>query len=198
VAEYPSRPLGSGATHERAKKRVAMFIRTRERMADMWHRFRPPEEGFVFNERDGLFEARIVPKATRAIDLFLLLSFHLDSTVRVAVEDVRRGRTWHADSVALTYAREAMAGVGSLLLTHAGVEVAMLDTVNQVTLTSQLEIFVYSRTERWFYFLRDLGIRQYRSLESRSWTLQRAEFPTALELSTAVDAMVKRLELRPG
>ena len=63
-----------------------MFIRTRERMADMWHRFRPPEEGFVFNERDGLFEARIVPKATRAIDLFLLLSFHLDSSVRVAVE----------------------------------------------------------------------------------------------------------------
>ena len=175
-----------------------MFIRTRERMADMWHRFRPPEEGFVFNERDGLFEARIVPKATRAIDLFLLLSFHLDSSVRVAVEDVRRGRMWHADSVALTYAREAMAGVGSLLLTYAGVEVAMLDRVNQVTLTSQLEIFVYSRTERWFYFLRDLGIRQYRSLESRSWMLERDEFPSTLELSTAVDAMVKRLELRPG
>ena len=175
-----------------------MFIRTRERMADMWHRFRPPEEGFVFTERDGLFEARIVPKATRAVDLFLLLSFHLDSSVRVAVEDVRRGRTWHADAVALTYAREAIAGVGSLFLAHAGVEVAVLDRMNQVTLTSHLEIFVYSRTERWFYFLRDLGIRQYRSMEYRSWTLDRNEFPSALELSTAVDGMVKRLELRSG
>jgi hypothetical protein len=162
----------------------------------MWHRFRPPEEGFVFTERDGLFEARIVPKATRAIDLFLLLAYHLESRVHVAVEDIRRARAWHADSVALAHAREVVADVGTLLLTYAGVEVAVVDRINQISLTPHLEIFVYSRTERWFYFLRDLGIRQYRSLEPRSWILERDEFPSNLELANAVDGLVQRLELR--
>jgi hypothetical protein len=175
-----------------------MFIRGRERESEVWHRFRLPVEGFVAGERDGLFEARIVANASWSIDLFLALSERLSARIGLALEDARTGRRWHGDAVLLPHARDAIVQLRNSLMVHAGLECALFDTEDQITLTRHLEVFIYARTERWFYFLRDLGLRRYRFLAPRSWRLADDEFPPAPVLDQALTEVVERLALIAG
>jgi hypothetical protein len=175
-----------------------MFVRGRERVAEVWNRFRLPQEGFVVAEDRGLFEARIVANADWAIDLFLVLADRLGDTVRVAVEDYRNARRWSGAEVKTARARDAILHVRPLLIRYAGVECSLSDDEDQVTLTPHLEVFVYGRSDRWFYFLRDLGLRRYRTLASRSWRLRREEFPEAPALAAALDDVATELGLVDG
>ena len=172
-----------------------MFIRGHEHESQIWHRFRFPIEGFVVNDRAGMFEARVVANASWILDLFLALSERLRPRVGVALDDVRSQRRWRNSALLLSDARDAMIRLRPPLLAHAGVEFAIFDEDDQVTLTPHLELFIYGRTERWYYFLRDLGLRRYRSIEPRSWRLHPDEFPPAPALAQAVDDCVARLSL---
>lgn len=175
-----------------------MFIRGRERASEIWHRFHFEVEGFVVSDRDGRFEARIVANATWAVDLFLALSERLRPRVGTWLEDVRTGRRWFSTGILLSDAREAVISLRSALASHAGVEWALFDEDDQITLSPHLEIFVYARTERWFYLLRDLGLRRYRSVAPRSWRLERDEFPAAPLLDGLLSDVVGRLDLDQG
>ena len=172
-----------------------MFIRGRERIAEVWPRFQAPSEGFVVAEHRGMFEARVVANADRTLDLFLELARHLRPRVGVHIEDVRARAEWGANDVARDDARSEVRRVRSILAAHAGVECTLYDESDQITLTAHLEIFVYATTERWYYFLRDLGLPRYRYLTVRSWRPERDEFPPAPAASTAVTEMAAHLGL---
>jgi hypothetical protein len=174
-----------------------MFLRVRQRRGDVWERFRIPVEGFVVSERRGLFEARLVANAGWAVDLFLALSGHLSPRVHMSLHDVRAGREWHHEALSLADARAEVLGMRSALASRAGVECALFDDDDQITLSAHLEVFVYSRTDRWYYFLRDLGLRPYVTLPPRSWRLRRGEFPPAPDLQDRLHQMVEQLQLVP-
>jgi hypothetical protein len=173
-----------------------MFIRGRERIAEVWPRFQVPTEGFVVAEHRGIFEARVVANADRILGLFLELSRHLQPRVAVHLDDVRHNAQWGTDDVALVDARSEVRRVRSVLAAYAGVECSLFDEADQLTLTAHLEIFTYATTERWYYFLRDLGLPRYRSMTVRSWRPDRDEFPPAPPASTTVSEMVAHLGLR--
>jgi hypothetical protein len=173
-----------------------MFIRGRERIAVIWRRFQVPMEGFVVAEHRGIFEARIVANADRLLDLFLDLSRHLGPRISVHVEDVRANRRWAGDAVPLDDARSEVRRIRTTLAAHAGIECAFSDHSDQVTLSPQLELFVYGVTERWYYFLRDLGLPRYRSLSLKSWRPERNEFPPAPAAGSAARELATRLGLR--
>ena len=174
-----------------------MFIRGRERIAEVWPRFQVPTEGFVVAEHRGIFEALVMANADRAVDLFLELSRHLGPRVGVHIDDVRGGVQWGADDVPLEDARSEVRRVRSTLAAHAGVECSFFDQADQITLTANLELFIYATTERWYYFLRDLGLPRYRSLTVRSWRPERDEFPPAPAATAVVAEIVARLALSP-
>jgi hypothetical protein len=175
-----------------------MFIRGRERVAEVWRRFHLPQEGFVLTEHRGLFEARIVANADWAVDLFLLLSERLSDTVCVSLEDVRADRRWSRGSLPLAMARDAALRLRKLLVANAGLECAFYDDDDQITLSPHLEVFVYGHSDRWFYVLRDLGLERHRTLALRSWHLARHEFPPAPALEPALAEIVERLGLEAG
>ena len=172
-----------------------MFIRGKERIAVVWPRFQVPMEGFVVAEHRGIFEARIAANADRVLDLFLELTRRLQPRVSVHVEDVRTNRRWNGAELPLDEARAEVRRIRSVLAAHAGVECAFADDADQVTLSAHLELFVYGLTERWYYFLRDLGLPRYRSLSVESWRPYRDEFPPAPAAETAGGELVSRLRL---
>ncbi len=172
-----------------------MFIRSRERVSEVWHRFHLPHEGFVLTEHRGLFEARIVANADWAVELFLLLTERLSPTVCVSLEDVRTNRRWSRGTLPLAAARDAALRLRKPLVVNAGVECAFYDEDDQITLSPHMEVFVYGRSDRWFYFLRDLGLERRRALPPRSWHLARHEFPPAPALEPALLEVVERLGL---
>jgi hypothetical protein len=172
-----------------------VFIRGRERVGEVWPRFQVPQEGFVVAEHRGIFEARIVANADRALDVFVELSRRLSARVGVHVEDVRADRRWGAAGVPLADARAAIRRTRSALTSHAGVECVFFDDADQLTLTPHLEVFVYALTERWYYFLRELGMPRYRSLSVRSWRPERDEFAPAPAIEPAVAELVTLLAL---
>ncbi len=175
-----------------------MFIRGHERVAEVWRRFHLPHAGFVVTEHRGLFEARIVANADRAVELFLLLSERLSDTVCISLEDVRSDRRWSRGNLPLAAARDAALRLRSLLVANAGLECAFHDDDDQITLSPHLEVFVYGRSDRWFYFLHDLGLEPFRTLALRSWRLARHEFPPAPALEPALAEIVERLGLEAG
>jgi hypothetical protein len=172
-----------------------MFIRGRERIAEVWHRFRLPQEGFTIDQRDGIFEARVVANADRAVDFFLSLAEHLPSAVNVAIDDVRSRRRWTASGISRAAVQDEVSRLRPELIAHAGLEFALFDDRDQLTLSRHLEVFVYARTDRWYYFLRALDLRQYRTLSHRSWRLTPDGFPAAPQLDSALRALIQRLEL---
>jgi hypothetical protein len=172
-----------------------MFIRGHEHESQIWHRFHFAVEGFVVADRGGLFEARVVANASWVLDLFLALTERLRPRVAITLDDLRSGRRWRNPALLLSNARDAIIRLRPSLLAHGGVEFAVYDEDDQVTLTPHLELFIYGRTERWYYFLRDLGLRRYRTIEPRSWRLKPDEFPAAPALEHAIAECVERLTL---
>ena len=69
-----------------------VFIRGRHPDASMSQYFRGGADGFVFDERDGICEARISANADRTVELFLALAEHLPPAVDVEIIDVPDGQ----------------------------------------------------------------------------------------------------------
>ena len=63
--------------------------------------------------------------AERALDLFHTLSANLPPAVDVAIEDVRRGRTWRGVGLALPDVRDAVARLKLPISAYGGVELAV-------------------------------------------------------------------------
>lgn len=172
-----------------------LFVRSRDRTAEVWHRFVVPSEGFVVGDLSGLFAARVVANADRALVLFSALAAHLARQVEVAVEDVRSGQNWRGSGIDRDAVREAALRAAVTLSVVAGVELAVWDDQAQVTLSPHLEVHVYARSERWYYFLRGLDLERFDEIPPRSWRLDRAAFPSAPALSAALRHLTDDLHL---
>ena len=172
-----------------------MFIRGPHPEAIIWRHFRAEGDGFVFAERGAVCEAHILANADRVVELFLALAEHLPPAVQLAVDDVRTGERWHGEALALVEVRDAVARLKGVISFHAGVELTVFGPDDQLSITPNLDIFVFSRTDRWLYLLQGKGLRRVRALRPRSWRLTRGEFAPSAEITAALRATAERLAL---
>ena len=175
-----------------------MFFRGRMPEQSVWRRFRSGIDGFTFLQEKDYYQAHVVANAERMADLFHALTEHLPPAVDVAISDLRSGREWKGENLALPDVREAIARLKVQLATFGGVEFTVFTTDDQVTLNPHLELFVYARTDRWLYILQGKGLQEQRTVRTRSWRLSKTEFPPAPELQDALTATVERLGLGPA
>jgi hypothetical protein len=173
-----------------------MFFRGRQTEASIWRRFRASADGFTFAQEDGFFSAHVVANAERIVDLFYTLAEQLPPAVDVVLEDLRSGRTWKGEALALPDVREATARMKQLLARFGGVEMSMFTAEDQLTLNPHLELFIYSRTDRWLYLLEGKGLEEQRRVRTKSWKLSRQQFPPAPDLVNAVTSAAERLGLQ--
>jgi hypothetical protein len=173
-----------------------MLFRGRQPEATIWRRFRVSPDGFTFLREDEHFVAHVVANAERVVDLFYALTEQLSPAVDVVIEDLRSGRMWRGERLALPDVRDSVARLKILLARYGGVEVTIFTSEDQLSLTPGLELFVYATTDRWLYLLEGKGLEERPTVRSKSWRVRRQHFPAAPELVTAVASATERLGLR--
>ena len=172
-----------------------VFIRGPHPEASIWRHFRGTGDGFTFGERNGVCESLIMANADRIVDLFLALAEHLPPAVSIEMADQRTGGRWVGADLALVDARDAVARLKGAIVVNAGVEFSLVGADDQLTMTANLEIFIYARTDRWLYLLQGKGLRRRRQLRPRSWRLGHGEFGSAPAMSDGVRDAAERLGL---
>jgi len=174
-----------------------MLFRGRQPAATVWRRFRSGTDEFTFAEADGgrYYEARVATNAERAVDLLYVLTEQLPPAVDVWLEDVRGRCAWCGAEVALPDVREAVARLKVTLAAYGGVELAVYSGDDQLTLTPDLDLYVYARTDRWLYILQGKGLVETQTPEPESFALTAEQLGDAPELADALDAAAVRLGL---
>lgn len=173
-----------------------MFFRGKQAEVSIWQRFNVGADAFTFNSEDGYFSSHVVANAERVVDLIHALAEHFPPAVDVALEDLRSGRSWKGESLPLDDVREQIARLKVLLGRYGGVELSIYTSEDQLTLNPYLELFVYARTDRWYYLLEGKGLEEQRVVRTKSWKQRRAHFPAAAELVNAIQTTVERLGLQ--
>lgn len=172
-----------------------MLFRGRNPDITVWKRFRSGVDGFTFGKEDNHYEAYVGANAERVVELFHALSEQLSPAIDIAVADLRTETTWKGESVALPDVRDAVARLKVPLATYGGVEFSLYTPDDQLTLTPQLELFIYSRSDRWLYLLQGKGLEERAALADRSWRSQAWDRAAAPTLSAAITAAAERLSL---
>ena len=172
-----------------------MLFRGRQPASTVWRRFRSGVDEFTFAQVDDHYEARVAANAERVVDLFHALAEHLPPAVDVAMQDVRTGQAWLGTDVALPDVREAVARLKVPLAAYGGVELAVYGVDDQLTLTPDLELYVYARTDRWLYLLQGKGLAETQTPTPEAWRLRPEELGDAPTLADALAVTVERLGL---
>ena len=175
-----------------------MLFRGKRPDTTVWKRFRSGHDGFTFTRTGDIYEAKVVANAERVVDLFFTLSEVMAPAVDVYIKDMRSQTTWSGETVALPDIRDAVARLKVPLSTYGGVEVTLYTPDDQMTLTPQLELFIYSRSDRWVYLLTSMNLEERSSIEERLWGMQSWERAPAPSLSDAVAAAAERLSIKTG
>src|SRR5256885_10635330 len=128
-----------------------MLFRTRTPDSTVWKRFRSGQDGFTFTRTGDIYEAKVVANAERVVDLFYTLSELMAPAVDVYIFDARSKTSWQGQTVALPDVRDAVSRLKVPLSTYRGVEVNLFKSEDQLTLNPQLELHIYSRSDRWDY-----------------------------------------------
>lgn len=173
-----------------------MLFRGKQPDTTIWKRFRSGQDGFTFTRTGDIYEAKVVANAERVVDLFFTLSELMAPAVDVFIRDMRTQTTWTGETLALPDARDAIARLKVPLATYGGVEVTLFTADDQLTLTPQLELFIYSRSDRWVYLLTSMNLEERTSIEDRLWGMQSWERAPAPALSEAVAAAAERLSIQ--
>jgi hypothetical protein len=173
-----------------------MLFRGKQPEASIWRRFRASKDGFTFTEEDGVYVAHVVANAERVVDLFWHLSSLLSPAVDVHVEDLRSGRTWKGEALALPDVSDAIARLRLLLARYGGTEASVFTSEDQLSLSPYLELFIYSKSDKWLYVLEGRGLEERERLHPKSWRINRQSFPAAPDLVNALAAAAERLALQ--
>lgn len=173
-----------------------MFFRGKQPETSIWRRFRAGIDGFTFVKEADYYAAHVVANAERMVDLFHTLCEELPPAVDVAMEDYRTGRAWEGKSIALPDVRDAIARLKVPMAAYGGVEFAVFSPEDQITLNAHLEMFIYSRTDRWLYLLQAKNLQEHRTVRTKSWKLRRGEYPAAPELVDMLSTTAERLGLQ--
>jgi hypothetical protein len=172
-----------------------MLFRGRNPETAVWRRFRSGVDGFTFAKEGDHYEAFIGANAERVVEQFHVLSEQLPPAIDIALADLRSESSWSGESIALPDARDAIARLKVPLSTYGGVEFSLYTADDQLTLTPQLELFIYSRSDKWLYLLQGKGLEERASLADRSWRAQGWDRAPAPTLSAAVASTAERLSL---
>jgi hypothetical protein len=172
-----------------------MLFRGRNPDITVWKRFRSGVDGFTFEKNGDHYEAYVAANAERVVDLFHTLSEQLAPAIDCAMADLRTETSWSGESVALPDVRDAVARLKVPLATYGGVELALYTSEDQLTLTPQLELFIYARSDKWLYLLQGKGLEERAALADRSWGSQAWDRAPAPTLSAAIAATAERLSL---
>ena len=173
-----------------------MFFRGRQPETSIWRRFRSGSDSFTFAKESDYYAAHVVANAERVVDLFHALSDQLPPAVDVAIEDARTKERWTGELLALPDVRDAIARLKVPLGSSGGVEMAVFTPEDQLTLNEHLELFIYSRTDRWLYVLQGKGLQEARMVATKSWRVAGHRFQPAPALEEALAAAIERLGLR--
>jgi hypothetical protein len=173
-----------------------MFFRGKQPEASIWRRFRASSDGFTFTENEGVYTAHIVANAERVVELFWTLSELLSPAVDMYVDDLRSGRKWKGEALPLPDVRDTIARLKLLLARFGGVEVSVYTPEDQLSLNPHLELFIYSKSDRWLYLLEGRGLEEQVRVRPKSWKIRRQAFPAAPDLVNAVATAAERLALQ--
>jgi hypothetical protein len=173
-----------------------MFFRGKHAEASIWRRFTANADAFTFASEDGYYSAHVVANAERVVDLFHSMAEQMPPAVDIALEDLRSGLIWKGEALPLDDVREQIARLKVLLGRYGGVELSIYTSEDQLTLNPYLELFVYARTDRWYYLLEGKGLEEHPVVRTKSWKQRRAQFPAAADLVNAIQAAVERLGLQ--
>jgi hypothetical protein len=173
-----------------------MIFRGRTQHTTVWRRFRSGHDGFTFEELpDGLFEAHVAANAERAVDLMYVLTEHLPPAVDVSINDRRTGSAWEGADVALPDVRDVIARLKIPLATYAGVDISVFTPDDQLSLTCELDLYAFGRSDRWLYLLQARGLERYGAVADKAWRGQPWDRAPAQVLTTALAAAADRLSL---
>ncbi len=158
-------------------------------------RFRSSTDWFVQSVRDDIHVAQIGTNGERAVDLLHALAFHLDPAVDFVIDSVRDGSAWYGSLLALPDVRDAVGRLKLTLSTYGGVELSVYTPDDQLSLTSDLKLVIYSRTDRWLYLLEGMGLEERAALPSAVWRPLASTLIEAPELEASIAAAVERLAM---
>lgn len=172
-----------------------MLFRGKQPEASIWRRFRASSDGFTFSEDDGIYTAHVVANAERVVDLFWNLSELLNPAVDLHLDDLRSSRSWKGEALPLPDVRDTIARLRLLLARFGGVELSLFDAEDQLSLNPHLELYIYSRSDKWLYLLEGRGLEERTRLPQKSWKIKKQAFPAAPDLVNAIAASAERLGL---
>jgi hypothetical protein len=172
-----------------------MLFRGKQPEASIWRRFRASSDGFTFTEENGVFTAHVVANAERVVDLFWSLSDLLGPAIDLHVDDLRSGRAWHGESLPLTDVRDTIARLRLLLARYGGTQISLYTSEDQLSLNEHLELFIYSKSDKWLYLLEGRGLEEMGRVQPKSWKIKRQAFPAAPDLVNALASAAERLGL---
>lgn len=159
------------------------------------HRFRGGDDWFVLGRHADLMTVRVGANAERVVDLWHVLTAHLSPAVDVHVTDVRTGRAWAGAFCALPEVREAIGRLRLSLAAYGGVELSVFTDTDQLTLTPEMLLVIYARTDRWTFLLDGLGLVERADMPVPTWTPARSTLRPEPQLEDALQAAAERLGL---
>jgi hypothetical protein len=159
-------------------------------------RFRPTSDWFVASMDRGVYVARIGTTAERALDLMQVLAGYLDPVIDVVIDDVRSATEWLGVDVPLPDLRDALGRLRFPVATYGGVELTLVGPDDQLSLTPELLIVIYSRSDRWYFLLDGLGLCERTAPPAQTWASSRSALKPSPELAAALTAAALRLHLR--
>ncbi|MBA4070580.1 MAG: hypothetical protein C0497_01905 [Gemmatimonas sp.] len=159
-------------------------------------RFRSGEAVFSIEMRDGLFAMRIGAGMERSVELLHALAEHLPPVVDCAIDCLRSKRRFVGEGLSLPEVRESIGRLKVALVQSGGVEVAVYTAEEQLVLSPMLDLWIYSRTDRWVYLLVGEGLEEVDAVLRRGWNVGRDEWIGAPEVVAAVEKTAERLTLR--
>jgi hypothetical protein len=159
-------------------------------------RFHPNTDLFVFRQEGGVHVAEVSAERERTVELFHALLDEMPGEVDFALECLRTSRRYVGEGLHRVEVDEAVARLKVPLVASGGVEVAVYTNDDQLSLSPMLDLWIYSRSDRWLYLLLGHGFEESVELPRRTWTIARSEFTGAPEMVGAVTAAAERLTLK--
>lgn len=139
---------------------------------------------------------RVAAGMERSVELLHGLTAQMPPVVDLSVECLRSKRRFVGEGLSLAEVRETIARLKVPLVASGGVELGVFTAEDQLVLSPMLDLWIYSRTDRWVYLLVGEGLDEAPSLSPRAWTVGRDEFTGAPDLVAAVEKTAERLTLR--
>lgn len=153
-------------------------------------------EWFTSSIAESVYVTTIGGSAERLVKLYFELALHVSPLVDLAIVSFRNNAAWRGDAVATTDVVAALERARWLLAAHGGVEVTAYTEADQLSLTPELGIVIYARSERWAELLVTLGLAQRQEPRLAGWTPRRQTLREVGELTEILTTVVTRLNLR--